>query len=119
MLDEKDPENDRKIAERVIMNHRYQGPQSEMQHFNYANDEVIIEPIHKEEKDKDGGKAAIVFEKINQMINGKLKQPVTRDFLKKYISFAKSQKSPEINQDCIEYAAQFYAALRHKAQKYD
>jgi DNA replicative helicase MCM subunit Mcm2 (Cdc46/Mcm family) len=26
MLDEKDPENDRKIAERVIANHRYQAP---------------------------------------------------------------------------------------------
>ena len=26
MLDEKDPENDRKIAERVICNHRYQAP---------------------------------------------------------------------------------------------
>ncbi len=29
MLDEKDPENDRKIAERVIINHRYQNPNNE------------------------------------------------------------------------------------------
>jgi len=29
MLDDKDPENDRKIAERVIINHRYQNPNNE------------------------------------------------------------------------------------------
>lgn len=45
--------------------------------------------------------------------------PLTREFLKKYISFAKSQKSPELAQDCIEYAAQFYSALRNKANNYD
>jgi DNA replication licensing factor MCM3 len=44
---------------------------------------------------------------------------VTREFLKKYISLAKSQKAPELHQDCIDYAAQFYSALRYKAQKYD
>ena len=76
-----------------------------MNQFNFFNDEVIIEPIHKDDSSKDGGKAAQVFEKVHQMINGKLKNPVTRDFLKKYISFAKSQKSPEIKQDCIDYAA--------------
>ena len=44
---------------------------------------------------------------------------MTREFLKKYISFAKSQKMPELQQECIEYAAVFYATLRTKAQNYD
>lgn len=44
---------------------------------------------------------------------------LTRDFLKKYLSFAKAQKSPEIHNDCIEYAAQYYSALRTKALNYD
>jgi len=30
---------------------------------------------------------------------------VTRDFLKKFISYVKSQKQPEIDGDCNEYAA--------------
>jgi DNA replicative helicase MCM subunit Mcm2 (Cdc46/Mcm family) len=30
MLDEKDPEHDRKIAERVIQNHRYQSANHEI-----------------------------------------------------------------------------------------
>lgn len=44
---------------------------------------------------------------------------MTRDFLKKYISYAKAQKHPELHPDCIEYAAQFYSALRTKALNYD
>lgn len=46
-------------------------------------------------------------------------QVLTRDFLKKYISFAKAQKAPELHQSCIEYAAQYYTALRTKALNYD
>jgi len=44
---------------------------------------------------------------------------VTREFLKKYISYSKSQKSPELHPDCIEYAAQFYSGLRTKALNFD
>jgi DNA replication licensing factor MCM3 len=40
---------------------------------------------------------------------------VTRDFLKKYLSYAKSQKSPEMAQDIIEWAAAIYAGIRTKA----
>ncbi|EQD32561.1 DNA-dependent ATPase MCM, partial [mine drainage metagenome] len=111
MLDEKDPENDRRIAERVITNHRYQSANlTDMHHFNVFQDDYVIEPeLHD---DKNEGKGTIVFEKSS----GKNKQQVvTRDFLKKYISFAKAQKAPELNQDCIDYAAQFYSALRIKA----
>lgn len=61
MLDEKDPENDRKIAERVIMNHRYMSNNNELPHFNYFNDDVVIEPEMIEEK-KDG-KSANIYEK--------------------------------------------------------
>ena len=44
MLDEKDAESDRRIAEKVINNHRYQKPNDQsMSHFNYLNDDVIIE----------------------------------------------------------------------------
>jgi DNA replication licensing factor MCM3 len=132
MLDEKDPENDRKIAERVISNHRYQsaGGNQEAQ-FNFFNqDDVVIEPeIHDDKKTE--GKGTAVFEKsalITTTTTGKggkhtqqahPLQVLTRDFLKKYISFAKAQKAPEIHNDCIEYAAQFYSALRAKALNYD
>jgi DNA replication licensing factor MCM3 len=132
MLDEKDPDNDRKIAERVISNHRYMplGGHDAQPQFNFFNqDEVVIEPeIHGDDKKGEAGKGTAVFEKnalITTVTNGKKGkqaaplQVLTRDFLKKYISFAKAQKSPELHQDCVEYAAQYYSALRTKANNTD
>ena len=61
-----------------------------------------------------------MYEKQIKSSNGKDSgNIVTREFLKKYICWAKAQKTPELAQDCIEYAAQFYSALRNKAQNYD
>ena len=87
--------------------------------FNYFNDDVVIEPDLQE--DKAFGKGTDVFVKLNTKLHGgqSAKNVVTREFLKKYISFAKSQKPPELHQDCIDYAAQFYSALRGKDQNYD
>lgn len=116
MLDEKDPENDRKIAEKVITNHRYQSAHPELNHFNFSNDDVVIEPELCD--NKNDNKSTSIFEKVSTK-GGQTKSSVTRDFLKKYISFAKAQKAPELHQDCVDYAAQFYSALRIKAQSYD
>lgn len=44
---------------------------------------------------------------------------MTRDFLKKYISFVKSRKAPEIAQDAIAHAAGLFGHLRQKAAHYD
>lgn len=74
-----------------------------MPHFNYFNEDVVIEPELGEEK-KDS-KANNMYEKTFNPTSGKKSQIVTRDFLKKYISYAKSQKAPELSQDCVEYAA--------------
>lgn len=43
---------------------------------------------------------------------------VTREFLKKYISYAKAQKAPELSKDCIDFAAEFYSGLRGKAKEF-
>mmetsp|Transcript_34129 Transcript_34129/g.25194 ORF Transcript_34129/g.25194 Transcript_34129/m.25194 type:complete len:191 (+) Transcript_34129:1045-1617(+) len=53
VLDEKEADSDRKIAERVIANHRMVQT-NEAQHFNYSNEEVVVErQIHEEHKDSD------------------------------------------------------------------
>ena len=65
MLDEKDPESDRKIAQRVITNHRYQSAnQTDMHNYNFFNDDYVIEPEMHDDK-TDGGKGTSVFEKVN------------------------------------------------------
>lgn len=62
------------------------------------------------------GKGTTMYEKhISKTTNNVTRNVVTRDFLKKYLSFVKSQKAPEIDGQCIEYAAQLYAVIRQKA----
>jgi len=83
------------------------------------NDDVIVERDMSDNKHQEE-KGTAVYEKENYNAKGKNNTScVTREFLKKYISFCKAQKAPEISQDCIEYAAQFYSALRNKAMRYD
>ena len=62
-----------------------------------------------------------MFEKINTSLHHKQQKNnvVTREFLKKYISYAKAQKHPELTDGCVEYAATIYSLLRTKALNYD
>jgi len=71
MLDEKDPEKDRLIAERVIQNHRYQSANNEVPHFNYFNDDFVIEPEFVDDKKGPDGKGTTVYEKINPKFHSK------------------------------------------------
>ena len=118
MLDEKDPEIDRMIAERVITNHRYQNPDGsvmqQMLNFNYMNGDSVIEPEVKLDKNAKGDQ---IYEKnlLKQTEGGVMTKVCTREFLKKYLSFVKSSKNPELEQDCIEYAATLYSVIRQKA----
>src|SRR4051794_38414629 len=65
MLDEKDAAMDRKIAERVISNHRYQSASGDtMPHFNYFQDDCVIEQDIKDLSGKPGT-GTVVFEKLN------------------------------------------------------
>lgn len=111
MLDEKMPQKDRGIAEKVIQNHRYvnlnQQGGTDFSQYNVFNDDVIIEPDHTS-KDKN----ADVYQKG---LKGEQKL-VTRDFLKKYISFVKAQPAPQISDEAVEQAADAYTLLRLKAQ---
>lgn len=149
MLDEKDPSTDRKIALRVINNHRYQSnqQQNQMPQFNYFQEDFVIEPDLKKEKEI-GGKfntTSQVYDTFHIIQSKKSKKTpkrgrrssnkknkgedeedkqsdasvLTRDFLKKYISYAKSQKSPEIAAECIDHAAEFYSIMRKKCLTYD
>jgi DNA replication licensing factor MCM3 len=120
MLDEKDAVADRKIAERVIMNHRYQNPNFDpMAHFSFGDTDYVIEPAVREDAKLDG-KATTVWEAhTTKTTAGKTTKVVSREFLKKFLSFVKSQKNPEIEGGCIDYAAALYSTLRQKAKYYD
>lgn len=70
MLDEKDPENDRKIAERVITNHRYQSSNQSMLQFNFFNDDVVIENELHDDTKANPNKPTQVYDKLNTIHNG-------------------------------------------------
>lgn len=64
MLDEKEAIQDRKIAERVIANHRYLAPNQEnLMNFNYMNDEVVVEKDMSKGKEKEDNTTSNVYEK--------------------------------------------------------
>lgn len=115
MLDEKEPDNDRRIAERVITNHMYQNPNHDgLPQFNFNNDDYVVEA--KITEHKNDAKGTNMFEKNMKKTTGnKTRNVVTRDFLKRYISYVKSQKAPEIDGELADYAAQLYAVIRQKA----
>ena len=70
MLDEKDPEIDRQIAERVITNHRYQNNEGDVSAlFNYMNKDCVIEADLK--LDKNANNKQQVYDKnIVKVTNG-------------------------------------------------
>jgi DNA replication licensing factor MCM3 len=82
--------------------------------INFQNDDYVVEPETK--GDKGDGKGSTVFEKsMKKTTNNVTRNVITRDFLKKYLSYVKAQKAPEISEGCTEYAAQLYSVIRQKA----
>lgn len=61
MLDEKEAESDRRIAEKVIGNHRFLQPGGGAA-FNFSYDDVVIEPELQADSKQDG-KGSSMFEK--------------------------------------------------------
>jgi DNA replication licensing factor MCM3 len=87
-----------------------------MAHFNHDNNDYVIEPDTKANKADGGAAGQSIYEKHTQKTSdGVTRSVVTRDFLKRYISFVKGQKHPELNAECTEYAAALYSAIRQKA----
>lgn len=96
----------------MIANHRYLAPNAELAAYNYAQDDVVVEAqdFDRQQRAKRGEKQSIYEKSLGQECD----KVVTRDFLKKYIAYAKSQKAPEITPDAIELASNAYATFRTK-----
>lgn len=82
------------------------------------NTDCIIEADLK--LDKNAKNNQHVYEKnMVKVTDGVQRNVLTRDFLKKYLSFVKSQKNPELDESCIEYASILYSVIRGKAVGHD
>ena len=71
---------------------------------------VEAQDFDRQQRAKRGEKQSVYEKSLGQQGD----KVVTRDFLKKYIAYAKSQKPPEISADAIELASNAYAMFRTK-----
>ena len=109
VLDEHNPELDRKISEKVINNHMYNLDPAKL---GEDDDDKVIEPqINTVSK-----KRLSVYEKYNPYLHGRdRKEILTRDFLRKYIRYAKAKVNPELTKISSDFISKSWMKLREKS----
>ena len=110
VLDEHSAEIDRKISERVLDNHMYTIDASK---FGDEAEDKVIEPEIKLNENKK----TVMYEKNNphSHLNKDKKDTLTREFLIKYLYYAKSKISPQLSKDSTEFISKSWAKLREKS----
>jgi DNA replication licensing factor MCM3 len=106
VLDEKNSDLDRKIADRVIKNHMFPLDSNTMMNLF---DEKIIEP----EINVDEHQETQVYEKHNVLLHGNVKNDIlTTSFLMKYLHYSKKTSTPILHEEANEYISQAWTQLR-------
>ena len=105
VLDEHSSELDRKISGRVIDNHMYTIDATK---FGDESEDKVIEPEIKLEENKK----TTMYEKKNPNSRKDNKNILTRDFLRKYIHYAKSKINPSLTKEATEYISTSWSKLR-------
>ena len=96
ILDTSEPENDRKIADRVIRNHRYRDPsQQDGEAIQIDNEADRLTTQHDEEDDNMTGTP--LYEDHNEFLHGQKSRSnkdkiISSKFIRKYLYVAKMQK---------------------------
>ena len=108
VLDEHSSELDRKISERVIDNHMYT---IEASKFGDESEDKVIEPEIKLEENKK----TTMYEKNNHNSKRDNNNILTRDFLRKYLRYAKDKINPVLNRETTEYISKSWSKLREKS----
>lgn len=121
VLDDKNPEVNTRVAEKVIMNHRFKRP-GEKSHADMNHDDFLVEPEIPEEETTKRKVYENDFE--NFLAGGKAEDSKTEDvldrnFLRKYLSYAKATVIPVMNSDAVEFLSSSYSLLRQKGDEPD
>ena len=112
VLDEHSSELDRRISERVIDNHMFTIDATK---FGDEAEDKVIEPEIKLEENKK----TAMYEKKNPNSKKDNKNVLTRDFLRKYIHYAKSKINPTLTKEATEYISHSWSKLREKSMSDD
>jgi len=110
VLDQLNPENDRRISAHVLRGHRYRKPGTDMA------PEPLQAAAADSDDEEDEEKRTVVWQRSHHSENnGKASDDdhsddvLSQDFLRKYIFYAKKKIQPELTEEAREYIANRYA----------
>jgi DNA replication licensing factor MCM3 len=114
VLDQMDPETDRKIANHVVLGHRYRA-----EHGAAGHDSDYDDDDSDDEMD-DGERVHSVWQRNRHSSRrGEFSDDdphsddvLQHDFLRKYLHFAKTRMRPELSEGAREFIANRYAEMR-------
>lgn len=116
VLDQLDPTLDRRISEHVIKSHQYRKPgtimepeplnQSSSLNLDDDGDMAVDTPMYQR-----GGRT---FSDANSNVS---KDILTKEFLRKYIYYAKNRISPVLSDEAIEVISEEYSQMRSRQTK--
>ena len=110
ILDEKNPDVDRLIAERVTSNHRFTGDNLNKNLYNNHSNNGIIEQEITNQTNQ-----AKIYEKYNALTHkSKYDQILCQTFLKKYIAYAKKFVTPVQTDESKAFITNEWSSLRQK-----
>lgn len=110
VLDQMDPDIDRRISEHVLRMHRFRSA---------VDGGEAIGGNSRYGRDDEADLETTVYVKYNRMLHGKRadrgrkRDTLTIKFLKKYIHYAKHRIQPDLTDEASEYIATAYAELRN------
>ena len=122
VLDDKSTDVNNRIAEKVIMNHRYKRP-GEKKHIDLNHDDHLVES--EVQDDNNDSKRKVYENDFENFIAGNnsadsvTNDVLDRSFLKKYLSYAKSTINPVMDEGAVEFLSSSYSLLRQKGQDKD
>ncbi|MCQ2819747.1 MAG: ATP-binding protein [archaeon] len=111
VLDEHDSGKDKMIAERVLNNHMFTVTSPTM----VSNDASTV--INPELKSKEKQKTPMT-EKYNKHLHGgdRKKQILTREFLRKYLYYAKKKGEPQLDDNAVKKISEYWTNLRERSE---
>jgi DNA replication licensing factor MCM3 len=122
VLDQMDPETDRKIASHVIRGHRYRGDRGQTGHDSDYDDDDSDDENHEERK-----KVHSVWQKSRHhdhltdaekntapdgTVDPHANDSLQHDFLRKYLHFAKTRIKPVLTESARDFICNRYAEMR-------
>lgn len=112
VLDQMDPDVDRRISEHVLRMHRYRSSGED-------GGMVVADNNSRQTEEDDAELATSIFVKYNRLLHGERKtrhsknENLTVKFLKKYIHYSKSRHQPVLTDEASEHIASTYAEMRN------